>query len=355
MNEDNGYESTVVTPPAGSGRKRNKKALVILLILAAIAACIVGYFFCRQSHTINLNQYLTIGYEGYEGYAEPVMQLDEQAIERDYGNKLHMPYGSTVTSDTKGVSDTVAAFCKRYTTDVTYAGYVSADNLSLGNGDIVTYHGFDKTVHDSDFGCWVRTASFEERARGIKQLNDADPFQGLILRVNGGNGEAVAEVDTDAVQEPFKYIDYQMSRSTYLSNGDTVRVTIPQEDLQWLADENHGYQPDKTFEDYTIKGLPALTKSNTLSSAQEEYERMKQEREAEKAEAEKKKAEKEKAGNNSYSTENNISDSGNGSSYSNGTYDDDVDPDDPDYEEGDEDFGEYDDIEYYDDNWEGDY
>ena len=33
---------------------------------------------------------LTIGYEGYNGYAEPVVVLDEKALERDYGDKMHV-------------------------------------------------------------------------------------------------------------------------------------------------------------------------------------------------------------------------------------------------------------------------
>lgn len=40
-----------------------KKILLWLLIPAAIAACIAGFIFFKQTHTIDLNQYLTIGYD----------------------------------------------------------------------------------------------------------------------------------------------------------------------------------------------------------------------------------------------------------------------------------------------------
>ncbi len=117
------------------------------------------------------------------------------------------------------------------------------------------------------------------------------------------------------MKSPFCYIDFQLSKSTYLSNGDMISVTIPESDLKWLASENDGYKPKKTSQKF--------------------------------------KAEEEEAASGG----SHFSHSGTGSNAdsSGSSYDDDVDPDDPDYEEGDENFDEYDDIEYYDDDWEGDY
>jgi hypothetical protein len=301
-----------------------------------------GLFFFKQTHTIDLNQYLTIGYEGYNGYAEPVVVLDEKALERDYGGKMQDPPKSLwKESDTKGVSDRVASFCDRYK-DIPYGGYVYADG-DVKNGNIVHYSGTDRTTYDEYFCCWVKSESFDIAAKGIKGLDDADPFKGLSVKTTGGNSEAVAEVNTDKMPEPFCYIDFQLSKNTYLSNGDTIRVTIPESDLEWLASENNGYKPKKTSKEFKVKGLPPLTSSNAESTRQAEHEQWQRAQEARKAAAEKT-AEEEKAASHS-------------STYSHSGYDtdDDVDPDDPDYEEGDEDFDEYDDIEYYDDDWEGDY
>lgn len=227
-----------------------------------------------------------------------------------------------------------------------YGGYVYADG-DVKNGNIVHYRGTDRTSYDEYFGCWVKSESFDIAAKGIKGLDDADPFEGLKIQTTGGNSEAVAEVNTNLMKSPFCYIDFQLSKSTYLSNGDMILVTIPDSDLEWLASENDGYKPKKTSREFKVKGLPPLTSSNAESTRRAEHEQWQREQEAQKAAAEKA-AEEEKAASRSST----YSHSGNRSSYD---ADDDFDPDDPDYEEGDEDFDEYDDIEYYDDDWEGDY
>ena len=331
---------------------KQKKILVMLIVSAAIAACVAGFIGFKQTHTIDLNQYLTIGYEGYNGYAKPVVILDAKALERDYGGRMQDPPESLwKKSDTKGVSDRVASFCERYK-DVPYGGYVLYADGDVKNGNIVHYRGTDRTSYDEYFGCWVKSESFDIAAKGIKGLDDADPFEGLKIQTTGRNSEAVAEVNTNLMKSPFCYIDFQLSKSTYLSNGDMILVTIPDSDLKWLASENDGYKPKKTSKKFKVEGLPPLTSSNAESTRQAEHEQWQREQEAQKAAAEKAAVEEEAASGGSH-----FSHSGTGSNAgsSGSSYDDDVDPDDPDYEEGDEDFDEYDDIEYYDDDWEGDY
>lgn len=327
---------------------KQKKILVWLIVSVAIAACVAGFICFKQTHTIDLNQYLTIGYEGYNGYAEPVVILDAKALERDYGGRMQDPPESLwKESDTKGVSDRVASFCERYK-DVPYGGYVYADG-DVKNGNIVHYCGTDRTSYDEYFGCWVKSESFDIAAKGIKGLDDADPFEGLKIQTTGGNSEAVAEVNTNLMKSPFCYIDFQLSKSTYLSNGDTIRVTIPESDLEWLASENEGYKPKKTSQKFKVAGLPPLTSFNAESTRRAEQEQWQRAQEAQKAAAEEEKAASQDSHFSNSGTGGNAGRSGN--SYD---ADDDVDPDDPDYEEGDEDFDEYDDIEYYDDDWEGD-
>lgn len=321
-----------------------------LLVPAAIAACVAGFDFFKKTHTIDLNQYQTISYQGYNRYAAAELNLDAKALERDYGDKISMPQWDRLQekSKTEGVSDAVASFCQRYTS-FPDGGYLDPDT-GLANGNSVQYYGADRAEYDDDFHCWVKSESFKTTVKGAESITDADPFKGLRIVTTGGNSEAVAEVNTDKMPEPFCYIDFQLSQSTYLSNGDTIRVTIPESDLKWLADENDGYVPKKDAKDYVVKDLPMLTSSNAESTRQAEHEQYLREQQAKKAAAERA-AEEDAAARDSHSSH-----SGTGNNTGSGdSYDDDVDPDDPDYEEGDEDFDEYDDIEYYDDDWEGDY
>lgn len=335
-----------------TGTVKRRKIRICLIIIAAIAAGIAGMLFYRHAHTINLNQYLTITLHGYNTYAYSEINLDARAIERDYGDKLSMPLQDNlkVKSRTKGVSDKVAAFCKRYT-QFPGCGYVSPC-VYLHNGESVDYHGWDQTEYDHDFHCWVKSESFSTEVYGAKSMKNASPFQKLRIVTTGGDSEAIAEVNTDDMPLPFRNIHFEISPSTYLSNGDRVRVTIPEDDLEWLLRCDGGYTPKRTYKYYTIKDLPALTEDNAESTRQAEHEQWLQEQKAKEAEEERE-ARKEAAESwsRSHSRRRSRRKAGSGrySYYS----DDDIDPNDPDYDEGDEDYDEYDDIDYYDDGWEG--
>ena len=334
----------------GAGNRR--KIRIFLICIAVIASGIAGVLFYRHAHTINLNQYLTITLHGYNTYAYPELNLDARAIERDYGDKLSEPMQDNlkVKSKTKGVRDKVAAFCKKYT-EYPGCGYVSPSDY-LHNGEAVNFHGLDRTEYDYDFHCWVKSKSFSLEVYGAKSIKNANPFQRLRIETTGGDSEDIAEVNTDNMPKPFCYIHFEINPSTYLSNGDRVRVTIPDEDLEWLLQCDGGYTPKRTYKYYTIKDLPALTEDNAESTRQAEHEQWLQKQKAKKA-AEEREARKEAAESwsRSHSRRRSRRKTGHGrySYYS----DDDINPNDPDYDEGDEDYDEYDDIDYYDDGWEG--
>lgn len=327
-------------------------AAAIAAVIAAVIACAAGYHFYKDVHTVDLNDYLTIRYEGYEGYAKPFMSLDEKAIEQDYGSIMHEPpAGLLVKSDEEGVSDTTASFCRLY--DRFPDGGDLRYDYRLKNGGSVSYIGIG-TMYDESFGCWVKSESFSITARGIELLDDADPFEGLTIETAGGNSQGVAEANTDQMKQPFCDITFELSPNMYLSNGDIIKVSIPEEELQRMASVNDGYVPKKTSENYEIEGLPALTEDNAESDRKAEAEMRQREQEAEEK-AGKERAEREYKARLRKSGAANSGSKGSGNdSYS---YDDEdnIDPDDPDYEEGDEEFDSFDDIDYYDEGFEGEY
>ena len=56
----------------------------VLVVLVAVLYLVVS----NASKTINLNKYLTISTEGYEGYGTATAYIDWDAIEKKYGSKL---------------------------------------------------------------------------------------------------------------------------------------------------------------------------------------------------------------------------------------------------------------------------
>ena len=138
----------------------------------------------------------------------------------------------------------------------------------------------------------MKSESFKTWAQGIESLDDADPFEGLVIETDGGNSQAVAEVNKYEMKEPFCDIEFELCPDMYLSNGDTVEVAIPESELEKLARKNDGYVPKKTTQEYTIEGLPALTEDNAESDRKAEAVRKQRLKEAEEKAA-KEQAEKE--------------------------------------------------------------
>ena len=182
----------------------------------------------------------------------------------------------------------------------------------------------------------MKSESFKTWAQGIESLDDADPFEGLVIETDGGNSQAVAEVNKYEMKEPFCDIEFELCPDMYLSNGDTVEVAIPESELEKLARKNDGYVPKKTTQEYTIEGLPALTEDNAESDRKAEAVRKQRLKEAEEkaAKEQAEKEYKERLRQSHYK-----SSGGSGSWSDSYSYDDEdnIDPDDPDYEEGDED------------------
>lgn len=270
--------------------EERKTGIKILAAIGIGAAVILINFCYYKSHIINLNDYMKIEYEGYSGNATAKLTMDYQALQEDYGDVLKLPDDlKGKKSRIDGISPAVYFFGRKYLLDGD-AGSIDPTR-DISNGDNIHFQGYDNDFLDDDFGCYVKSESYTAEASGITTLTEAnpDPFAGLKVVYDGGNSQAIAEVDTSEMEWPFNEAIYNLSKDSYLSNGDTIQVTLSGVSLSAFR-EFYDYVPRKTSETVTVSGLPALTEDNQASLerdiAEQEEEEAEQKRLQEEADEE---------------------------------------------------------------------
>lgn len=143
--------------------------------------------------------------------------------------------------------------------DISYSVEPSA---GLSNGDTVTvtasyngwyYSDIDSYLANSGYKASATTKTY--KVSGLTEADDFDPFEGLSLTFSGTSPYGEAAINTDDVI--LSDLDYTVSKSRNLSNGEEITITVSG---PWGADlENYclerGYVPTKTEMTYEVEGL----------------------------------------------------------------------------------------------------
>ena len=232
---------------------------IALAFVILIVCIVVG---TNNANTLNLNDYLTMETEGYDGYGKAKFNIDWDEIEHKYGRKIKLT--SVARRDMedfeyKELSENPIDFVRMKTG-------VDADKISnLSNGDTVTY----KLEFDDYFQKYInlkiKSKDGTFKVSGLKDIGDFDAFEGVSLKFEGiaPNGYASISVDNDFHMNES---DFELDKRDGLSNGDTVTVTISNNTIEKLAEKN-GAVPAENKKTFKVSGLSSyITKINDISS-----------------------------------------------------------------------------------------
>ena len=266
MNENetlqNNFQQGNYMPQNGMGQQQTKKKNVTLFVILGIlgvlfmltmvaVAIFVGTKVLGKKH-INLNDYTSISFVGYDGHGEAVMEFDSDRFLEDYSDKLE--YSKVGRKELGSITD-----------DITAAEYIVRNatgwfdgSYDLSNGDEVEfcwdlytddYDGksyFNYTVENDDIYCTV------------SELDDVphfNPFEYLNLTFEGLNGKGYANADVIDSSEYKDSLYFSVNPSYDLSNGDTVTVEITSYDDDGIYVNCYGAIPETTKMTFTVSGL----------------------------------------------------------------------------------------------------
>ena len=249
---------------------KKKKKIIIGVVIGCVAAVVALIFLILlisiltvfKKPKINLNKYVVVNYEGYEGRGRANAVIDYAKLRSDYNNKIKIKrkYADTMRLNYFGYANaTDAQIGMEYFCDSLRLNVEPSNSLHTGDEVQITWDIDDAAITEY---CKVKIKhkDFTSKAEGFKQAGLFDPFEFITLSYSGIAPNGYLNIEKDYSNEMVDYISYQADRYDNLSNGDkiTIKITIGNEDS--FADR-FGALPNVEEKEYVVEGLPAYIQS----------------------------------------------------------------------------------------------
>lgn len=233
--------------------KKVKRYLVPVAVFMAAFLVMLGA--CSPATPeIDLEDYIIIeGAEGFNGSGEIVYSLDESAFYADMIGEENFD-----EMNEENFSEMFGEAFQKYE-EVEYAldciVLMASPESDLSNGDTVTITAAFQDDGAYEFHHRFKDGSKTYAVEGLIEGKTFDPFAEDCVAVSfeGFSGTATASADVLTDNEAYTCLRYALSKSTGLSNGDTVTLTVSYDadDLESLG----YFAPEQTETTYTVSGL----------------------------------------------------------------------------------------------------
>lgn len=267
------------------------------ILLVAVLVIGFGAFKIFYRPTVDLNQCLTVSFDGRDGYARVNVAVDEDEFQDRYAGKLKLnqralkkymeePEDSVYRQFAESVDYYKNNLTKRSVTNVfrTYflgstGSIYPSDHLS--NGDELTYSwylydGLVKVAEDI-FRCRIKYDDYSVKVKGLEEVGSYDPFAGLSIDYEGVDHHGTAVfTNTDSTEQAgdIRYsIKGQSEDDTQsLSNGDQITVVAESVNGDTWDAEYYGEVLSPTEKTYTVSGIPVFVESSDELTGEERNE-----------------------------------------------------------------------------------
>lgn len=238
-------------------KKLSKKNISIIGML-----CIVFIFgllvVVNKKTTINVSDYVKIEFSGYDTIGTAKVQIDYDAFEKDYADKLKY-YGKDKLE---------ASFMEPYEIFIDKCISGNLDKMeNLKNGDTVVYKWTcDEKVAKEVFKVKLKLDDLKFTVSGLKEVNEMDPFENIELTYSGISPMGSVKVSKKVKNNIMDDLYFDVEPSDGLSNGDKVVVSISDgwwDDIQSYYLDEYGVKFTLTSKEYTVDGLGSYITSLT--------------------------------------------------------------------------------------------
>ncbi len=227
-------------------KKPMSKAALAGIAVGILALIYVVYFEVYASKIINLDKYLTIEAEGYDGYGTAGVIIDWNAIEAKHGSKISFSnaakkqYGDYLkkTSPIDVLEDSIS---------------LNLDTSSnLSNGDVIAYTWNIDDEISKYLNCKVKFKNGDYTVSGLEKIDTFDAFADLTVDFAGTAPNGRANLNYTGTE--INNYDFKCNKTSGLRNGDTIIVTIDSSNLDYYV-KNFGKIPAEMEKEYQVKGL----------------------------------------------------------------------------------------------------
>lgn len=242
----------------------------VALIVAIIAIVLVVV---NSKPTINLNDYIKVKTDGYDGYGSASISIDWDAIDEKYGSKLKF------TGDAKdkyGDLLDLAEPIDALKSNIKVEFNSDSKTTELKNGDKVKYKLTVNKNAQKFVKCKLEYKNSEYTVSGLKAVETFDAFEGVTVEFSGRSGSGHADFNFDGAK--LGRYDFNISQIYDLKNGDVITVELYNKQAQDYID-NYGMVPEAFEKEFKVEGLEEIiTSSSAITS--EGLEQLKKEAEA---------------------------------------------------------------------------
>lgn len=234
-----------------------KKHIIPIAIAAVLLIAVIGVsiFFATRPATLKLDSYISVKFDGYDSQGTAQFDFDTDAFMEDYGSKIKLK---------KSKADDLFSFIDSFSepaellVDFCIDGDLDKwDHLS--NGDQVTFTW--QCDEEAAMDLFHVRLSYEDitfTVEGLSEAQELDPFADFELEVSGFAPYATASYNYNSNADYAWYLDFELSASENLKNGDTITVSVKDaDDSDWQEDflEDYGVILTQTEKTFTVEGL----------------------------------------------------------------------------------------------------
>ena len=198
----------------------------------------------KLSNQIDLNKYIKIEFEGNNTRGFAYSSFDSDALINDCSSM----WEQAVKEGKIDKNDIPVLWAK--------TGYKLSSDSLLTNGDKIklTWEIPDLVIDFSDVaGFTISSEEAEYTVEGLSDIEEINPFEGLMLSFEGLNGEGTVKFSGG-----LDYISYEAEKKEKLSNGEKIAVMVKYTGNGKLEDyliSTQGVRFSKLIEEYEVLGL----------------------------------------------------------------------------------------------------
>lgn len=240
--------------------QKNKKAVTIGAAVAAVLLLVIVFALTKKT-TVNLNDYVTVTFSGYDTVGRAYYEFDEKAFLEDFSDKIKMKKkkGNADAEEMYAIlSEVSGAELMMYNC---VAG--SLDKTSdLSNGDTVKIEwNCEDEIAKENFNVKLKYKEKEYKVEGLEQAKIVDPFEGIEVAFTGVAPAGQANIQNNSSEEVLRSVHYEATPNTGLKNGDKVVVKANATGNEDYYLSNYGVIIDQGEKEFVVEGLCSYAQS----------------------------------------------------------------------------------------------
>lgn len=249
--------------PGGRGPKKLKNSPLYIGIGAAVGIVVVVALVLLlggKKFKPSYDDYFNVTYSGYTGDGSAYAELNLTALISDYG-KAVLNKNVDVYTRYPNIWQNMGN-CITYSLDKE-TGLSNGDEIKLTvniDKDLASQYKLKMTTGEKTYTYTVS---------GLSEYEELDAFKDVELAYSGYAPAASAYIKNNSNNDYLEYLDYTLSKSEEISNGDTITVTVSDDDVDYL--KRNGYILKEVSRDFTAENVPECTSVDPFENVSIEF------------------------------------------------------------------------------------